>query len=639
MAVQSAAYQYLKSMLDNIADPIFVKDKEHRWVDGNRAFWELMGGAPETFLGKTDYDFFPKAEADVFWQKDNEVFQSRQTVINEEYLTDRNGVQHVISTKKTLFLNEHGQEVLVGIVRDITKEKELDRLKSQMAADAVQQKEQQRRMFETALSNTADSNYVFDLEGRFIYINKALHNPTGATQTSFIGHNFLELGYPPELAARMQDQLQHVINTKETLRDETPYVRGAGMRAYEYIFKPVIGENGVVEAVAGSTRDITDFKEANRRKDEFLAMLAHELRNPLAPISNAMHVMKSSGNEKIREEAAQLVDRQIIHMTHLLNDLLDVSRVTLGKIQLRPQRVSLRDIITMAAESVQPLIAEKGQTLEIAIPENPIWLNADPTRLSQVFSNLLNNAAKYTQNAGQIHITAEEDKLGLTIHIRDNGIGIPSEMQPHIFELFAQADSSMERSYGGLGIGLTLVKSLVEMHKGTVSVTSEGKGKGSLFTIRLPIQFAPQAETTAEKTEAPSGAHHRILIVDDNEASAKTLGWTLEILGHDIRLAHDGQQALSIAENYKPNVVLLDIGLPGMNGYEICRALRQNPALANTAIIAQTGWSQKEHRDRSKEAGFDHHLVKPIHMETLQELLQQLEKSGRLASTSIREAS
>jgi len=320
-----------------------------------------------------------------------------------------------------------------------------------------------------------------------------------------------------------------------------------------------------------------------------------------------------------------LVDRQITQMTHLLNDLLDVSRVTLGKIELRPGKVALSEIINMAVESIQPLVEARDQTLRLDIPVKPILLYADRTRLSQVFSNLLNNAAKYTEKGGHIEVIAAEDKLGITVKISDNGIGIPKEIQPTIFDLFAQVDSSMERAQGGLGIGLTLVKNLVEMHKGTVMVTSEGKGKGSRFTVRLPIQIRTSEEKEIIVPE--NGTHpesYRILIVDDNEASAKTLGWTLEILGHEARLAHEGKKAIEMAKAYLPDVILLDIGLPGMNGYEVCRALRQEPMLKDAVIIAQTGWGQKEHRQLSQEAGFNHHLVKPISMGILQEILAEM---------------
>jgi PAS domain S-box-containing protein len=623
---------YLKNLLDSVADPIFVKDKQHRWIDGNRAFWELMGGTPDAFIGKSDYDFFPQTEADVFWENDNEVFNSKQTLIKEEFLTDRHGIQHIISTKKALFINEKNEEVLVGIIRDITAEKELESLKNQMTATAISQKEKQRRIYETALSNTADSNYVFNPEGSFIYANQVLLELLGKPLEEVVGKNFLELDYPLDLAQRLHRQILQVAESQESIRDEASFTSKLGTRIYEYIFRPVISENNTVEAVTGSSRDITELKEAHRRKDEFLAMLAHELRNPLAPISNAMHLMKSpSVNEKIREEAAKLVDRQIKQMTHLLNDLLDVSRVTLGKIELRTQKVRLSEIINMAVESILPLIEDKKQKIKLNLPIKIIWLNADVTRLAQVFSNLLNNAAKYTQEGGHIEVEAFENQEGVVVKISDDGIGIPTDMQPQIFDLFAQVDSSMERSYGGLGIGLTLVQNLVEMHGGNVSVFSEGKNKGSSFIVRLPVQDTVEEDNRsipADVSEEKNTNSFRVLIVDDNEASAKTLGWSLEMLGHEVRLAHDGQRAIEMAHAYKPRVILLDIGLPGMNGYDICKIFRSNPAYNNVLIIAQTGWGQKEHLQRSKEVGFDHHLVKPIRMDVLQELFANIDSQN-----------
>jgi CheY-like chemotaxis protein/two-component sensor histidine kinase len=316
-------------------------------------------------------------------------------------------------------------------------------------------------------------------------------------------------------------------------------------------------------------------------------------------------------------------------MTHLLNDLLDISRVTQGKIELRLEKIALGDIINMALESIAPLRENKEQSITIDIPANPIWLNADKTRMTQIFTNLLNNAVKYTQQRGKIHVEALEDALGVCVKISDNGIGIPKEMQPHIFELFSQVDSSMERAQGGLGIGLTLVQNLVEMHGGSVTAQSEGKGKGSVFTVHLPLQSAikeAQPETTAQPQTAPSDTSYRVLIVDDNEASAKTLGWTLEMLNHDIRLAHEGTKAIELAKSYKPDIILLDIGLPGMNGYEVCQAMRHLPGLEHCTIIAQTGWGQKEHMQRSQAAGFDFHLVKPIRLEMLQEVLEKIKK-------------
>jgi CheY-like chemotaxis protein/two-component sensor histidine kinase len=361
-------------------------------------------------------------------------------------------------------------------------------------------------------------------------------------------------------------------------------------------------------------------QESDRRKDEFLAMLAHELRNPLAPISNALETMRRVPERQ--KEAQETIARQLHHMIHLVNDLMDVSRITQGKIELRKEPVTLQAVIQHALEAAQPLITQRRHQIDLKLPQKDIWLQADMNRLSQIFSNLLNNAAKYTNEGGKIEVSAQMLVDSVRVTVRDDGIGIPRELLSSVFELFAQVDSSLERSQGGLGIGLTLVKNLVELHSGDIIAQSAGLNKGSSFTMTFPVISTPAA-TLVEHNAAPAVKPHalRILIVDDNIASAQTMGWMMEFEGHDIQLAHEGNEAIALANTYIPDVILLDIGLPGMNGYEICKTLKQAPALQKTMFIAQTGWGQEEHRLRSKEAGFDHHIVKPVNLETLQQLL------------------
>ncbi len=363
-------------------------------------------------------------------------------------------------------------------------------------------------------------------------------------------------------------------------------------------------------------------QEADRRKDEFLAMLAHELRNPLAPIRNALYVMKLSNDPNMRQQAEDTIERQLKQMVHLVDDLMDVSRITQGKIELRKERIQLAAAIQHAAETAQSLLRQRDHHLHIQLPKQPIWLEADVARISQIFSNILNNAAKYTNPGGKISVEAELLGDKVTITVSDNGIGIPPDMLTHIFDMFSQVDSSLERAQGGLGIGLTLVKSLVEMHGGTIEAQSRGLNEGSSFTVTLPVahteEEAPAAETPPVETPA---ARLKVLVVDDNEASAKTLGWMIELFGHEVHMAHDSYQALTLADAILPDVILLDIGLPNMNGYEVCKTIRAKDALKHTVLIAQTGWGQSEHRQRSREAGFNHHLVKPIDMKTLQELI------------------
>jgi signal transduction histidine kinase/CheY-like chemotaxis protein len=367
-------------------------------------------------------------------------------------------------------------------------------------------------------------------------------------------------------------------------------------------------------------------KESDRRKDEFLAILAHELRNPLAPIRNAVQILRAKGPpapELIW--ARDVIDRQVHQMTRLVDDLLDVSRITRGKIQLHKERVELAAVVNSAVEASRPLIDKWRHEFTVTTPSEPIDLDADLTRLSQVLLNLLNNAAKYTERGGRIWLTIEREGDHVLLRVKDTGIGIPGEMLPRIFDMFTQVDRSLERAEGGLGIGLTLVQRLVEMHGGTVAAHSEGPGKGSEFVVRLPI--ATEAEA-GDKAHPPGGpardltveSTRRILVVDDNQDAGDSLEMLLRNLGHDVRTAHDGLEAVDEAAAFQPDVVLLDIGLPKLNGYDVARRIRDQRG-TDVVLIAVTGWGQAEDRRLSREAGFDHHLTKPINLDALQQLL------------------
>ena len=369
-------------------------------------------------------------------------------------------------------------------------------------------------------------------------------------------------------------------------------------------------------------------RETDRRKDEFLAILAHELRNPLAPISNSVSILASDKlPAKVRGEALQMMERQVKQMVRLVDDLMDVSRITRGRVELKTDTVDLGEVLRCAVEISQPHIDQFGHKLTLNLPENPVTLQADFTRLAQVFSNLLNNAAKYSPPDGDISLEVDVHRDSADIRVKDRGIGIRPDMLEHIFDMFAQVDDSLERSQGGLGVGLTLVKKLVEMHGGAVTVRSDGLGKGSEFMVHLPT-ISDDTETAvaeAPREQTASGGGLRILIVEDNEALAQTTGWMVEMLGHDYRLAGNGKDAMAMAADYLPNVVMMDIGLPGMNGYDLCAAMRAEPHLKDTIFIAQTGWGQDEHRQRAREAGFHHHMVKPLYLEALEALLRTIE--------------
>ncbi len=509
---------------------------------------------------------------------------------------------------------------------------ERDRAEAEVVRLAAES-ERQRRIYETALSNTADFNYVFDLRGRFIYVNAALLALWEKELHEAVGQDFLDLGYPPELAERLQCQIQEVINTKLPLRDETPYTSTVGTRAYEYIFVPVFGADGSVEAVAGSTRDITERKameeslrDADRKKDEFLALLAHELRNPLAPIRNGLQVIRLSEDREMRHGAKEMMDRQLSHMVRLIDDLLDVSRISRNKMELRRSRVPLADVVRSAVETARPLIDAGGHELDVALPARPVFLDADLTRLAQVFSNLLTNSAKYTLPGGRIWLGVTLRGGEAVVSVRDTGIGIPAESLGNIFDMFSQVDRSIERSTGGLGIGLALVKGLVEMHGGTVGAASEGQGMGSTFTVTLPVLADQQKDTrtTMGNGRTASGLKRRILVVDDNRDGADSLAMMLRLTGNKVQTANDGVAAVAKAEAFQPEIILMDVGMPRLNGLDATRKIRARDWGRGMTIIALTGWGQEGDRERSREAGCDGHLVKPVNLEDLQKLLAEL---------------
>jgi PAS domain S-box-containing protein len=400
---------------------------------------------------------------------------------------------------------------------------------------------------------------------------------------------------------------------------------------------PVRDESGRLLGGVNVLVDISDrkraedaLKEADRSKNEFLATLAHELRNPLAPIRNALHLMSLKGGPPPEQQwALDVIERQMQQMTRLIDDLLDIARITVNKLELRQERIEVGEVLNAAVATSRPLIETAGHELAISAPGEPLFLDGDLTRLAQVVSNLLNNAAKYTERGGCIRLAVERQGSDVVISVRDTGIGIPAEALPRIFEMFTQVDRSMERSQGGLGIGLTLVKRLVDLHGGSITAQSDGAGKGSEFTVRLPLAMAaPDASPAPRPSEVATGSALRVLVVDDNWDSAATLGMLLRIVGHDVRTAHDGLEALRVAGEFRPAVVLLDIGLPKLNGYETARRLRKEPWGSRVILIATTGWGQAADRERSKDAGFDHHLVKPVDPTALIQLLASLKQTA-----------
>jgi two-component system, chemotaxis family, CheB/CheR fusion protein len=447
----------------------------------------------------------------------------------------------------------------------------------------------------------------------------------------------------------------------ETVRTfETVRIRKDGSRFDASIsVAPVKDDQGQMVGAVAIARDISDRKrlerelqsriaelsEVGRRKDEFLAMLAHELRNPLAPLQSALEILAMGvADSNMIEWAREVMGRQVDQLSGLVDGLLDVSRMMQGRIELHREPAELATIIARAVEMAQPLIDSRGHKLTVVVPPRPIWIEIDVLRLVQVLTNLLNNAAKYTKTPGQIWLQARQDHGEAVVRIADTGLGIPAEMLEKVFDIFVQVNPTIARSEGGLGIGLTLVRRLVELHGGRVRAASLGPGGGSEFEVRLPTIIRrspvtvapPSAEPTAaeESRSAQPIGRHQVLVVEDNVYAAKSFATLLRLDGHEVQVAHDGMEALEMADAFRPDVILLDIGLPGIDGYEVARRLRAQHEFNDTQIIAMTGYGQPEDRRRSREAGIDHHLVKPVKIDFVRALLARADSPAGPISPS-----
>ena len=489
-----------------------------------------------------------------------------------------------------------------------------------------------RRLFETA----KDGILILDTQsGRITDANPFMSELLGYSHEQFLDKELWEIG---------------LFSDKSANEAAVRKLQLAGYIRYEHLPLETNSQQRVeVEVVANSyqedqhsviqcnIRDITErsrlekqlqeqaqaLADLHNRKDEFLAMLGHELRNPLAPITNAVQLLGLQKDEsKVQQRARTIIERQVGQLDRLVNDLLEVSRITTGTIHLQRERVALDRIVECAVETVRPLMNQRQHDLAVSPAQQSIWLFADAARLEQVIVNLLNNAAKYTANGGHISLGVELAGEEAMIRIRDSGVGIAPELLPRVFDLFTQAERSLDRAEGGLGIGLCLVQRLVEMHGGRVQVASE-LGQGSEFVVHLPIMTSalPQSLTSDTETTAPKGPSLKVLVVDDNADAAEMLELLLEASGHDYRTAHDGPSAIEAALDYRPDVVLLDIGLPGIDGFEVARRLRQQHALSNLVLVAVTGYGQESDLKRALDAGFDHHLVKPVGFEKVKQLL------------------
>lgn len=544
----------------------------------------------------------------------------------DEYRFERvDGTYADVFDRGHLVHNDHTKAFrMVGFMMDLTERKRAEQM--------IRSSEQIYR----AIGESIDYGvWLCDAPGHNVYMSDSFLQLVGISQDECSNHGWIQTLHP-------DDRDRTVAGWKECVRTGSTWDMELRCKGVDGQWHPILSRGvpvrndlGEIVSWVGINLDIRRLKQAelalkdaDRRKDEFLATLAHELRNPLAPIRNSVQVLQLKGStDPDLHWGCEVIERQMVQMTRLIDDLLDVSRISRNKLELRRERVELPAVIQAAVETSRPLIEQAEHILTVTLPTEPIYLDADLTRLAQVFLNLLNNAAKYSENGSEISVTAGRDGDDVVVSVKDNGVGIPPEMLPKIFEMFTQVDQSLERSQGGLGIGLTLVKQLVEMHGGKVSAVSQGLDMGSEFIVRLPISPEPAGSgenTTDEGSRPISTERLRILVVDDNRDSAISMGMMLEILGHGVRIAYDGEAAVAAADDFHPDLMLLDIGLPKINGYEVCRQVRQRAMGRDVTIIATTGWGQADDKRLSAEAGFDKHLVKPVDPTLLTQILRDV---------------
>ena len=474
---------------------------------------------------------------------------------------------------------------------------------------------------------------------RFISANLALATLLGVPLGINISMAPADASAPPYRIQRggkdlPEDELpmQLAIGQRASISNDIEIVRSDGSVAYvRNDVEPLYDTHGEVYGCVSVCVDLTEQKlaeraliEADRRKDEFLATLSHELRNPLAPLRSALEVMRLARDKPdVVEKARLTMERQLMQLVRLTDDLLDVARITQNKLEMRRERIDLRSVLQAALEAARPAIDAQAHAVHLDLPDEPLWADADPTRLAQVLSNLLNNAVKYTTRGGDIRLSASGSGGNIVLRVLDNGVGIPADMLPHIFDMFTQFPGHRDRSHGGLGIGLTLARRLVERHGGTIEAKSDGPGHGSLFTVTLPAAVeAPATGHAPAGRERPAARACRILVADDNADALEMLQLMLSLYGHDVTVASDGLVALTLATAIRPQIAFLDIGMPRMDGYEAARRIRE--ALGSSVVlVALTGWGQDEDKRRSREAGFNHHMTKPPDPEALEKLINE----------------
>jgi PAS domain S-box-containing protein len=616
----------LAAIVESSDDAIISKTLEGQIVSWNAAAERLFGYSAEEMIGKPITTIIPPERLAEEREILDRIRRGERVEHFETIRVARDG--HQLELSLTISPVRAATGEIIGaskVARQITERKQAERIQAQLAA---------------IVESSDDAIVSKTLDGIIQSWNSAAVRIFGYTAEEAIGQR-ITLIIPDDLHGEERGIIAQLRAGKRVEHFDTMRITKDGRRIpVSLTVSPIHDDKGRVIGASKIARDISErrraeealrateeaLRVANQRKDEFMALLAHELRNPLAPIRYALAASRKHGaSAEQRERSQEIIERQVTHMSRLLDDLLNVARITRGTLELRITTLEFTTVLGTAIEAARPFLDAKQHSLSVELPTEAPRLNADPIRLAQVFSNLLINAAKYTDPGGKIRVAASIEGDMLVVAIRDTGIGISPQMMPRLFEMFTQAQDALDRSQGGLGLGLALVRGIVQLHGGSVSARSEGEGRGSEFTVRLPLGRASRAPQTGAQAASLSGAERlKILVIDDNEDAAEMCATFLELAGQDVRRAYNGRSALALAEAFRPRVALLDIGLPDISGYEVARALRRAPWATNLLLVAVTGWGQDQDKQRALDAGFDHHLTKPIEPDELERLLQSI---------------
>jgi len=621
--IHATGTDIFRRILEQVPFPVTHCSHDLRYVWVNQAYADWLGRPREDILGRSIAEVVGPAGFHKLLPHFEQVLSGHPVRYEEEVPFRGLGPRWIKVSYDPLFGDQGSVEGWVAVVNDITSEQH----------DLVRHRAQEER-FHILADQAPVMIWMSGTDKQCTWFNKPWLDFVGRPLERELGNGWAENVHPDDFDTCLNIYTTH-------FDDRQPFSMEYRLRRHDGEYRwildsgiPLFGTDGVFTGYIGSCIDITDrrageelLRESHRRKDEFLATLAHELRNPLAPIRNAVEILRAKGPVTPELEwSRDVIDRQTKHLGRLVDDLLDLSRITLGKIRLENERIPVASFVVQAVETSRPLIEENGHALTVNLPAEPMFVNGDLTRLSQVVTNLLNNAAKYTPRGGHLRVAVlrdEEDPECVCVRVSDTGIGIPEDMLASIFDLFVQVGSPLDHGAGGLGIGLTLAQKVIAKHGGTIEALSGGPRQGSEFVIRLPLTSLPFPARLPSlgRPDLHASRNHRILIVDDNSDHTDSLAALLRMTGHDITTAYDAEDALAKARSFRPSVVLLDIGMPRMNGYELARRIRMEPWGETTLLVALTGWGGAEDRRKSKEAGIDHHLTKPVEFAAIAKVL------------------